>query len=324
MACLECEEEMPAHKWEIEGAVAEGVKLMPSWGPHRILDQKGKVSGMELVQCTSVFDENRNFCPMFGNEKTSLEADQVILAIGQASDLSLLDGNGTIASARGLIVVDANTLETGMKGVYAGGDVVSVPGAIIHAVAAGRKAASSIDSALGGDGNIDELLFAQEKKNPYIGRDERFAFWTRETVDELDADTRKTCFMEVSLGYDSAKAQKEARRCLQCDLRLEIEPPVMPPEKLLEINDEHVAAVPDAEGVFQLYDAEKKMICIKGGMSMQKELQDALERLPKAKYFAWEEEMMYAKRESELLQQYLQQFGGLPEGNAAELDDDLY
>ncbi|MBW1798352.1 MAG: FAD-dependent oxidoreductase, partial [Deltaproteobacteria bacterium] len=145
MACLETREEMPAHEWEVEG-----IRLMPSWGPHRIMSENGQVTGMELVRCTSVFDDKGNFNPTFDDTKETIEGDQVILAIGQASDLSFIGDDSGVSVDRGLIVVDQETLETGLKGVYAGGDVAAMPGAIIHAIAAGRKAASSIDKALGG------------------------------------------------------------------------------------------------------------------------------------------------------------------------------
>ena len=115
----------------------------------------------------------------------------------------------------------------------------------------------------------------------------------------------------------------EAQRCLRCDLRLEISSPVMPPEMWTEFNAEHIKNVPEKEGVFRLFDGEKKVICIKGAMSLLEEMENQLRCVEKARYFTWEEDPMYAKRESELLQQYLQQHGCLPEGNA-ELDDDLY
>ena len=57
LACLECREEMPAFKWEIEQALEEGVKLMPSWGPSRVMTMDGNVKTIELIYCTSVFDK---------------------------------------------------------------------------------------------------------------------------------------------------------------------------------------------------------------------------------------------------------------------------
>ena len=324
MACLERREEMPAHEWEIEGALEEGVQLMPSWGPHRVLSEDRMVRGVELVRCTSVFDKEGNFSPTFDyNSREIINGDQVIMAIGQSSDLSFIGERSLIAATKGLIVVDQDSLETGMRGVYAGGDAVKIPGAIIHAIAAGRKAAASIDKALGGTGEIDEVLFRREQPSPRLGRDEGFAHWPREMTPSLGLDQRCKGFNEVSLGYQAAEAIKEARRCLQCDLRFQISAILLPPEKWLEFSERNVEVVPEIEGVFQLFDTEKNMIYIKGAMNVREELREQLTSSQEARYFIWEEDPMYTKRESELLQQYMQQHGKLPQGNAA-LDDDLY
>jgi len=324
MACLESREEMPAHEWEIEEALEEGVYLMPSWGPHRILSKNGRVTGVELVQCTSVFDEHRNFSPTYNDEnKKIVEGDQVIMAIGQSSDLSFIKKGNSISVEKGLIVVDQNSLETGMRGVYAGGDVINVPGAIIHAISAGRKAAASIDKALGGSGEINEALIEREKPSLFLGRDEGFAFWSREGLPQLELEKRHLGFHEVYLEYPAEKAIKEAKRCLRCDLRLQISSPIYPPEKWIELTEKNIEGVPEVEGVFQLFNNEKMIIYIKGAMNLREELREQLRSLEKAKYFIYEEEPMYTKRESELLQQFLQQYGKMPEGNLG-IEEDLF
>ena len=89
MACLESEAEMPALREEVEQAVKEGIKLMPSWGPSRILKAKGKIAGMELIRCTSVYNSEGKFAPTYDKSvKETVEADQIILAIGQRPNLS--------------------------------------------------------------------------------------------------------------------------------------------------------------------------------------------------------------------------------------------
>ena len=70
VASLESREEMPAFNAEIETAVAEGVQLLPSWGPHRIIEKNGKVTGMELIQCTSVYDKDHRFAPVYNGDVT--------------------------------------------------------------------------------------------------------------------------------------------------------------------------------------------------------------------------------------------------------------
>jgi NADPH-dependent glutamate synthase beta subunit-like oxidoreductase len=221
LACLESREEMPANPWEIEMALEEGVKLMPSWGPHRIIGDNGKVSGIELVRCTSVFDEEGNFSPTFASIKETVTADQVILAIGQAPDLSFVDDKGPLRVQEGLVVIDEETLETDMPGVFAGGDVAKVPGTIIDAIAAGRRAASSIDTFLGGDGDIEETLVEMQPLEPATGRrDKGFADLKRVRMPALPLSERHDGFLEVELGLNEDRAIDEAKRCLQCDLEL--------------------------------------------------------------------------------------------------------
>ena len=94
-----------------------------------------------------------------------------------------------------------------------------------------------------------------------------------------------------------------------------------PKEELwVEFNEENVKEVPEIEGVYQLLDEEKNIIYIKGAMNLQRELTEQLELRENACYFMYDEEPMYTKRESELLQQYMARFGDMPEGNR-ELDD---
>jgi len=223
MACLECREEMPANPWEVEEAIEEGVKIMPSWGPKKILRDNGKVSGIELVRCTSVFDNQGNFCPSFANIKETVVADQVILAIGQATDLSFVDDTVPLKVDNGLIVIDETALETDAPGIFAGGDVAKAPGSIIDAVAAGRRAASSIDKFLGGNGMIDETLIQRPDSQSYDGkREEGFADLKREPMPTLPLCERHDGFGEVELGFTDDQAKGEAKRCLQCDLELDL------------------------------------------------------------------------------------------------------
>jgi len=321
LACLEKREDMPAHAWEIEGALEEGVKIMPSWGPHRVISEEDAVTGLELVHCVSVFDDQCVFNPVFDDAMHVLEADQVILAVGQASDLSFLGEQSAIATERGLVVVNEETLETGMKGVYAGGDAVDLPGAVIHAVAAGRRAASSIDRALGGNGNIEEVLFERGDPSPCLGREEGFASRPREAVPETDLAHRHQGFQEVSLGYGPDQAQSEARRCLQCDLRLTMGRNPAPPERWLPLDEEHILGVPETEGVFRLLDEGHKVLVIKGTPELRRELLLALEGNEKAAWFEFEEDKMYSQRESEWIQKHLQEHGEMPGGGDSDLDD---
>lgn len=218
MACLESRGEMPANDWEIEQAEEEGVRLLPSRGPKRILADNGTLSGVELVRCASVFDDAGNFCPVFDEPTERIEADQVILAIGQAADLAFAQAGGLRAEG-GLIAVDTETLETNLSGVFAGGDAAQGPGAVIDAIAAGRKAARSVDRFLGGTGDIEETLSERGDTSHYDGKRERgFADRVRTDLEALSVHERQGNFSEVSRCLSDEEASSEALRCLQCDL----------------------------------------------------------------------------------------------------------
>ncbi len=232
MACLETRNEMPANSWEIEMALEEGVKLMTSLGPGKITGDNGKVTGIEFIQCTSVFDDEGNFSPTFNDVIEQVEADQVILAIGQAADLTFVDESVPLKVERGLIVVDEKTPATDLPGVFAGGEGGRGPGAIIDAIADGRRAASSIDRFLGGDGIIDETIAEKPDTQSYDGKRERgFADLERVKIPVLPVVERYDGFPEVDLSLDDDQAVYEAKRCLQCDLEISLAKEAWPREE---------------------------------------------------------------------------------------------
>ena len=150
MVCLEDWHEMPASREEIQDALEERVQIHTRRGPNRILARNGKVVGLETVACTSVFDSSGRFNPQFaaGTEEI-LEADTVILAIGQTSDLTWVrPEDGIELTPRNTINVDPKTLATSAPGIFAGGDVSFGPRNAIDAIANGKKAAQSIHAYL--------------------------------------------------------------------------------------------------------------------------------------------------------------------------------
>ncbi len=321
VACLESREEMPAPAGDVEALLSEGVKLLPCRGLLRIIGGQGGVSGAELVSCTRVFDDRGVCSPVFDEEtRKTVSADQIILAVGQSADLSFLKEDTPIRVDGGLIVVNPHTQETGMRNVFAGGDVAAVPGSVIHAVAAGRRAAAAMDEALGGTGDMDERLMPRKTPDPRLGREQGFAQRPREPVPERDPEARRTGFEEVVTGYDEAAAVREASRCLQCDLRLHIEGNPPPPRAWLGLAEEAIGGVPEAEGVFQLMDEDHRVLSIRGTANLRQALFQELEGNDKAALFAFEEDKMYSKRESELLQKHLQVHGEMP-GDGEGLDD---
>jgi NADPH-dependent glutamate synthase beta subunit-like oxidoreductase/Na+-translocating ferredoxin:NAD+ oxidoreductase RNF subunit RnfB len=324
IACLEKWEEMPAFPWERQQAVEEGIIINNSWGLKRLLGRDGKVTGAELIRCVSVFDKEGRFNPTFDESETKMiDADTFIFAIGQASDRSWLDANSLPVSAYGTIKVDSSTMKTGIPDVFACGDIVNGPTSIVEAIASGRKAAIAIDKYLGGSGNIAIELVPSERSNPWLGREEGFAYKRRAEMPTLSVEERRGNFAEVELGLDEKQAVEEAKRCLRCDLRLQITQPTLPPERWLKLEAKAIATVPQTEGIYQLLDENKMVIYIKGTINLRKELEEQLATNPKAKYFMFEEAKMFTMRESELLQQFLKKYGKLPEQNLG-LEEDLY
>lgn len=108
----------------------------------------------------------------------------------------------------------------------------------------------------------------------------------------------------------------------ESDLRPAMGKTMAPPEHMLAFTEENVLKVPAAEGAFQLMDEDKKPIAIKGTANMQELLLEYLETFKSAKYFDYEEDKMFSKRESELVQQHLQKYGEMPSGG--EDEDDLF
>jgi NADPH-dependent glutamate synthase beta subunit-like oxidoreductase len=317
MVCLERREEMPAHTWEVEGAEAEGVKVHNSWGPLKV-GPEGKV---DFRRCTRVFSDDGAFNPEYDDSQTtSFSADQVILAIGQASDLSLLEG-AKVAVSRGLIQADSQTLATDEPGVFAGGDAMVMPGSVINAVAAARRAAAAMDEYLGGDGDIDFSLRDHTSPSPRLGKVEGFAALKRHEPAEREPGGRKADYGEICLGFSADEAQAEAGRCLQCQLRLLIQAVPSPPVHLLPFSEESLSGVPASEGVYTLFDQDYQVLAIKGAMDLKADLQQRLQDGSAAAFFEYEEDPMYSKAESERIQAYLQEHGSMPPGDGAGEDD---
>jgi NADPH-dependent glutamate synthase beta subunit-like oxidoreductase len=215
LACLESREEMPALEWEIEQALEEGVNLIPSWGPSRVLQSHGKVTGIELVRCTSVFNKDGRFAPTFDNAiKEKVEADQIIMAVGQTTDLSFIDSEWSLKVDRGLIVANQETQETNIPGIFAGGDVTSGSATVIEAIAAGRRAAVAIDLYLRRGTQAED---EDEKTAEHFSEFNRESLKTtkRAKMPRLPIHER-SIGVEDALGLSLNEIEKEANRCFNC------------------------------------------------------------------------------------------------------------
>ena len=224
LACLEAREKMTADEEEIEQAQEEGIQIHPAHTFEAILGPD-RVSGVRFCNVKSfTFDENRRaVIEKEENSEHVIEADTVIFAVGQRTQISPEAG---LELGRGnSIAVQPGSLRTSVPGIYACGDAVYGTRTVIQAVAAGRDAASEIDKALGGSGDISEVLAPVEMPDAFLGRIEGFGHQARQPEVVRDAALRENNFDAVSFGLADEGVRQEAGRCLQCDLRFTITPP---------------------------------------------------------------------------------------------------
>ncbi len=217
MFCLEKREEMPAHEWEIEDALEEGVKINCSWGPERFEGKEGKVSGVSLKWCTSVFDSDGRFTPSYNaKETTSTSADTVVVAIGQAADLSFLGKESSLETIGDVALKsDEITLETNLPGVFAGGDGVTGPKSVIEAIFHGHEAAISIDRYLKGEDLRKGRI--REKEEPAPRPEDRvFELKPRQKEEKLPVTGRRENWQEITGSLTEEQAISEAKRCMNC------------------------------------------------------------------------------------------------------------
>lgn len=218
MYSLESLDEIPAAREEIEEAEKEGIHLHTRYGPKRVLGADGQVTGMELVKCRRVFDENRRFNPQFieGSEER-VDCDTVVLAIGQSPDLSWIRPEDNLkVSPRGTLQTDPQTMATSRPDVFAGGDAAFGPRIIITAVAEGKKAAASIAKFLTGRTPAEPrqarvTIYSTEKyrmKPDY----EKFV---RRPPPTLPLN-RRIGIAEVEMPFPEPAALLQADRCLKC------------------------------------------------------------------------------------------------------------
>lgn len=208
-------QDMPASPWEIEEAEEEGIDLQLLVAPVRIIGSNGKAAGVECVRMDPGEPDpsgRRRPVPVKGSE-FRVDADVVVAAIGQRTDLSFLsNGHGLNISGRNTIEVDPITAATNIDGIFAGGDVASGPRIVVEAVASGKKAARSIDRYLKKQdlraGRDDEWKAIQFKPQAA----ERAA---REPMPRLGLAERGVTFKEVELGFSEEEARREAGRCLR-------------------------------------------------------------------------------------------------------------
>ena len=198
-------EKMPAHDFEVEEALQEGV-LIKWLSTIRNMADEGTLT-VEKMRL-----DDKGF-PQPTGELETLAADSLVLALGQDVDLSLLDGVPDLVIEHGVVKVGANMM-TGHAGIFAGGDMVPSDRTVTVAVGHGKKAARHIDAWLRAGSYQPapaHALATFESLNPWY-----YADAPKTTRPVLDLARRASTFDEVVAGLDETTALFEARRCLSC------------------------------------------------------------------------------------------------------------
>jgi len=221
-------DEMPADPWETGDAEREGVQLRLLTQPIEVLSEGGRVVGLRCVRMQLGEPDETGRprpVPVAGSEFV-IETDALIAAVAQAPEISFLKADhGLEIDGRGTFAVNPRTLETNRPGVFAGGDAARGPGALIEAIADGRRAALSIDRYLRGV----PLLTPRELQPLPVARltDKQIAKLVarlgveagpRQVMRVAPVEERTRDFREVGLGLSEEQARAEALRCLRCGI----------------------------------------------------------------------------------------------------------
>ena len=219
MYCLESLAEMPAAADEVAEAREEGIVVWNGWGPKEILADNGKVKGIVLKKCVSVFDGNGRFHPVYDeNECITVECENILLSIGQSVEWGeLLKDTVVEFNPNGTAKADPVTYQTKEPDIFVGGDVYTGPKFAIDAIAAGKQGCESIHR------------FVHEGHSLTLGRDLRqFVELDKDDVviEEFDnakrqipgrkAGIAKDSFRDLRSVFTEEQVKAEAARCLGC------------------------------------------------------------------------------------------------------------
>lgn len=213
MYCLESADEMPAAKDEQEDAKEEGIGIHNGWGPKEILVEDGKVTGIILMRCTSVFDQEHRFHPVYDeNDTVKVPADSLLLSIGQSIVWGdLLKDEPVELNRNQTAKADGFTYATAAPDIFVGGDVYTGPKFCIDAIAAGKQGAVSLNRAVRKGHSL--VLGRDRREYREIDKDNillplgGFDFTPRQVPQKINGERK--CFTEEQI-------KKETARCLSC------------------------------------------------------------------------------------------------------------
>ena len=222
MTCLEGRGQMPAHEWELRDAEEEGIEIFPSRTFKEVTNENGKVTGVRTVTVDfHGFIEGRPDFEEFPETEEVIPADVVIFAIGQRVESNCLK---QVNHPRGRVEVDKETLATNVAGIFAGGDAVTGTAFIVDAIAAGHRAAKSINAYLTQSElpitNYQQSSVAKlssEEVHERIAVGKASAMPRSEPMRRTPAE-RIIDFSEIASALTEEQARAEAARCLRCGI----------------------------------------------------------------------------------------------------------
>jgi NADPH-dependent glutamate synthase beta subunit-like oxidoreductase/NAD-dependent dihydropyrimidine dehydrogenase PreA subunit len=211
-------EEMPAIKEDVADAIKEGVAIDYLTQPLEILGNGTRVTGVrcQRMQLGEVDADGRRKVDPVPASEFVIEADHVVIAVGQEPNTPILNMKGLTIGNDSVVIADPLTMETNIPGVFAGGDCVTGSKTVVDAMAAGLRAAESIDRYIKGH----DLKRGRTLEAPVpvkVDIEERKAsLFKRTKMPALPLSKRKGNYEETNLGLPASVAVREAGRCLNC------------------------------------------------------------------------------------------------------------
>jgi len=209
--------EMPAERHEIIAAQEEGVKFKFLTNPIENIGENGKLHIIKFaVMELGEKDNSGRRRPVPTGEQFTEEFDNMLVAVSQTSDLTLVKGSELETTRWNTITADSTTFSTNLPDVFAGGDVVLGPASVVQAVGQAYEAAISIDRYLKGE----DLAAGREDQPPLPAREYQTYVPTvnRVKMRTQSAEKRVANFDEMELGFSEEEVIKEASRCLECGI----------------------------------------------------------------------------------------------------------
>jgi len=201
--CLEPADKMLADPEELHDALEEGIEIVNSAAVVRLTEAGGSVTGLDLQQVqTFRFGPNGLELTYVADSDFHVDTDVLVLATGQQPDLG--ENFGVPLRPNGLAAADFDC-RTEIDGVFAAGDVVTGTKTVVDAIAAARRAASAIDTHLGGNGDIEDHFFDREPRDGTLG-----------VIADFSTMKRTPC-------SNAEEVTAETDRCLHCELRRDID-----------------------------------------------------------------------------------------------------